>query len=180
VPGGGSAAALVGALGAALVAMVGRKLANSTATEELVARADELREKLSEARLGDEEAYGGYVTAQKLPKGTDEEREIRRRALQAALNDAAEAPLHAASLAVDVLKLAEQLARGPMRALASDVGSAAEFAHAAITACGYNVRINHRYMDEGEAMREQAARLARLEGAALAIVGRVRDAVAKG
>jgi formiminotetrahydrofolate cyclodeaminase len=178
VPGGGSASALTGALAAALVAMVGRKLPRPI--EGLVSRADELREALSEARLRDEEAYGAYVAARSLPKRNDDELLARRRAQDAALKGAAEAPLEAARLALEVLKLAAQLIEAPMGALASDVGCAAEFAHAAVTACGYNVRINHRYMRDEAAILEQAARLVAYEGQASIILRRVRDAVARG
>ncbi|MGB9652289.1 MAG: cyclodeaminase/cyclohydrolase family protein, partial [Candidatus Cybelea sp.] len=65
----------------------------------------------------------------------------------------------------------------PKRALASDVGSAAELAHAALAACGYNVRVNHRYMREGPIVREQTARLVRYEGEASQILARVRGAL---
>ncbi len=177
VPGGGSAAALTGALAAALVAMVGRILA--TPIEGLVTHADELRVALNQARARDERAYGAVVAAQALPKGNDAERSARQTALEAALKGAAEAPLQTAQLAVDVLELVARLLEVPMGALASDVGCAAEFAHAAITACGYNVRINHRYMREGAAIRTQAQRLVAYEGEASRILGRARDAVAR-
>jgi formiminotetrahydrofolate cyclodeaminase len=177
VPGGGSAAALTGALAAALVAMVGRILA--APIDGLVTRADELRVQLNEARGRDERAYGAVVAAQALPKRDDDERAVRRAALDAALKGAAEAPLHTAQLAVEVLNLVAELLKVEMGALASDVGCAAEFAHAAITACGYNVRINHRYMREGAAIRKQAQRLVAYEGEAARILARTRNAVAR-
>ena len=180
VPGGGSAAALVGAMAASLAAMVGRKLANVRPTERIVVRADELRAQLVSARLRDEEAYGAYVAARKLPKEDDDQIDARKRALEAALNGAAEAPLHSAGLAVEVLELTEELADGKMGALASDVGCAAEFAQAAVVACGYNVRINHRYMHDEAALLKQAARLVAYEGKASVFLARVRGAVAKG
>lgn len=175
VPGGGSAAALTGALAAALVAMVGRILA--TPIEGLVARADALRAELNEARRRDEDAYAAVVAAQALPKRDETESVARRLALESALERAADAPLHTAHLSVDVLRLAERLLSAPIKALSSDVGSAAEFAHAAVAACGYNVRVNHRYMHEDEAIREQAARLVHYEGAASRILARVRAAL---
>jgi formiminotetrahydrofolate cyclodeaminase len=177
VPGGGSAAALTAALAAALVAMVGRIL--TVPIDGLVTRADELRAQLSEARARDERAYAAVVAAQAMPKGDEAERAARRRALDVALKEAAEAPLHTAQLAVDVLNLVAKLLEIQMGALASDVGCAAEFAHAAIVACGYNVRINHRYMREGAAIRKQARRLVAYEGEATRIVKRARDAVAR-
>jgi formiminotetrahydrofolate cyclodeaminase len=176
VPGGGSAAALTAALAAALVAMVGRLTA--APIEGLVARADLLRTELVEARRRDETAYAAVVAAQALPKRDEAETAARRHALDVALAGAAEAPLNAAALALDVLKLADRLLEIRVGALASDIGCAAEFAHAAVTACGYNVRINHRYMRDEATIREQAKKLVRLEGEASGILARVRDFVA--
>lgn len=177
VPGGGSAAALIGAVAAALVAMVGRIAA--TAPDDLATRADELRARLLDARTRDEEAYAAVVAAQALPRRDDAERAARRDALDAALKGAAEAPLHTAALALDVLKLIERLLKLSTGALFSDVASAAEFANAAITACGYNVRINHRYMHDKAVILKQAAVFVRIEGRAASIVASARRAVAK-
>jgi methenyltetrahydrofolate cyclohydrolase len=177
VPGGGSAAALTAAIGAALVAMVGR--IRATPIEDLVPSADRLRTKLHEARLRDEEAYAAVVAAQALPKGDEAEKSARRDALGAALYNAAQAPLHTASLALDVLMLVDQLLDVSLGALVSDVACAAEFAFAALTACGYNVRINHRYMRNDAAIREQAAKLVLYEGKASRVLAHARDRVAR-
>jgi formiminotetrahydrofolate cyclodeaminase len=176
VPGGGSAAALVASIGAALVAMVGRIMAAPVA--ELVSRAERLHLELNEARCRDEAAYAAVVAAQALPKRDDTERAARRNAIQAALHEAAREPLHAARLALEVLKLTRELVDAETRALASDVGCAAEFAYAAITACAYNVRINHRYMRATDIIAAQSAELAGYEAEALVILQRVRSAVA--
>jgi formiminotetrahydrofolate cyclodeaminase len=175
VPGGGSAAALTGEIAAALVAMVGR--IQAAPLQGLVPRADRLRAGLERARQSDEKAYGAVVAAQAKPKRTEAEIAARRRALESALERAAQAPLQTAALVVQLLKLTDRLAKTPMGALASDVGSAAELAHAAVSACGYNVRINHRYMHDDAAIRKQAATLVALEGEATRILKRVRDAV---
>jgi methenyltetrahydrofolate cyclohydrolase len=175
VPGGGSAAALTGAVAAALAAMVGRIL--TPPIDGLVERADRLREDLSAARRRDEAAYAAVISAQALPKQTDAERALRRDALEGALREAAQAPLHAAGLALEVLRLTGRLIEAPRGALASDVGCAAEFAYAAAAACGYNVRINHRYMHDQTTIGEQAAELARIERDAAQILARVRAAL---
>jgi formiminotetrahydrofolate cyclodeaminase len=172
VPGGGSAAALTAAVAAALTAMVGR--IQTPPNEGIVSRADRLRAELTEARRRDEAAYAAVVAAQALPKRNDAERAGRRDALAATLYEAAEAPLHAATLALGVLELTDRFLETPMRALASDVGSAAELAAAAVAACAYNVRVNHRYMHDEPAIREQTAALDRVEQKASAILAHVR------
>lgn len=177
VPGGGSAAALVAALGAALVEMVGR-IADAPA--ELLSRAQSLREAALEARERDERAFGAVIAAQALPKSNDGEKAARSAALESALHGAAEAPLHAAAIALDVLRLSRELTALETRALASDVGCAAEFGAAALTACAYNVRINHRYMKDEAAIRTQATTLVSYLKEAARILEEVRRALSLG
>lgn len=176
-PGGGSAATLVAAAGAALVAMVARICEGNPASAllagRLIAQADGLRAELLAARPRDEAAFEKVVEAQALPKG-----EARTQALAHALRHAAEAPLHAAHLSLEVLRLAARgLALGN-RNLESDLGCAAEFGAAAIAACAYNVRINHRFMRDAEAVAAQSKRLARVERESAALLQQVRRALA--
>lgn len=177
VPGGGSAAALVASIAAALVAMVGR--ITPVPLDELVSRAEQLRAELSEARRRDEAAYAAVVAAQALPKRDDSERAARRDAIESALHEAADAPLHAAGLALGVLKLTLTLVEAKTGALASDIGCAAEFAHAALAGCAYNVRINHRYMRDAQTIAHQALELERYEHDAATLLTRVREGLAK-
>jgi methenyltetrahydrofolate cyclohydrolase len=172
VPGGGSAAAVVGAIGAALVAMVAR-IADSS-MDEIMAEADRLRAALMEARGRDETAYAAVVAAQALPKSSHAEKTARREALQIALQAAAEEPLRAAALCLEVLKLALALSERDTRALGSDIGCAGEFAAAALAGCAYNVRVNHRYMHDESAIHRQNASLESYEKGAATILERVR------
>ncbi len=175
VPGGGSAAASIAAIAAALVAMVGRIA--SAPLADVVAEADRLREELGAARLRDEAAFAAVVAAQALPKDDAAQAQARRRALDAALQRAAEEPLRAAELALRVLELTRRLSEAKTKSLASDVGCAAEFANAALAGCAYNVRVNHKYMRDAETIARQAAKLASYEHDASDIVERVRAAV---
>jgi formiminotetrahydrofolate cyclodeaminase len=184
VPGGGSAAAIVASLGAALVAMVGRITARSSrfaefasTAEELVRRADVVRRGLQEARERDERAFTAVVQAQALPKGDDSQRSARTAALQHALAEAADAPLHCAALAGDVIELAHAVAAAGNTGLASDVGCAAEFGAAAVAACAYNVRVNHLYMRNTEAIDRQSSALEAIERDAFARATAVRELV---
>jgi methenyltetrahydrofolate cyclohydrolase len=183
-PGGGSAATMVGAAGAALVAMVARicsanpkYAAHRTLALELIAGADGLREELLHARERDEAAFDCVVAATAMPKGTDAEKQARRTALDDALLHAAAEPLAAAEHALEVVRLAQRTLELNNMNLVSDVGCAAEFGRAALAACAYNVRINHRFMKDRAAIDAQAHALERIERDADALVTRVRHAV---
>jgi formiminotetrahydrofolate cyclodeaminase len=185
VPGGGSAAAIVASVGAALVGMVARicernpKYADrADALQQIVAESDGLRQRLETARERDERAFGQVVAAQALPKDNPAESAARRAALETALHAAAKEPLDGAELALDVVRLAERVLQIPNKNLASDAGCAAEFGAAALAACAYNVRVNHRYMRDASAIADQAAILARYESDAASALAQVRTAVA--
>lgn len=174
-PGGGSAATLVGAMGAALCAMVARITAESKrhagVREEalaLAADADALRERFAAARPLDEAAYRRVVDASALPKVTDPEKSMRTAALQSALVGAAEAPLAAAGLSAEGVALAGRANELGNPHLVSDVECAVHFFGAALAASVANVRINHRYIKDAEIVRTQDERL-------VAIVGVARD-----
>jgi methenyltetrahydrofolate cyclohydrolase len=184
-PGGGSAATLVAALGASLLGMVARitleaprRQAFHAAARPIVEQADELRTALRKAGDRDETAFAAVGRAQQLPRETETERAARSTALEAALGHAAQEPLAAAALSRDVLALCEAVLALEHRGLASDVGCAGEFAVAALHACAYNVRVNHRYMKDAATIGEQAARLTELEDDANVRIGRIRDGVA--
>jgi formiminotetrahydrofolate cyclodeaminase len=181
VPGGGSAAALVASFGAALTTMVARiarrNPKNSSSTEALdaiVERGDALRVELADARLRDEAAFAAVVAAQVLPKQTEVDKTMRRQAVDDALARAAAEPLRASALSLNVLELLEKLLEFPIQALRSDVGSAAEFASAALASCAYNVRINHRFMHDPEVVAWQEEALCEREVAAREILTRLR------
>jgi formiminotetrahydrofolate cyclodeaminase len=115
-PGGGSAATIVAAMAASLVAMVARITADNPKFVEhlaeasiIVIHADGLRGKLLDARVADERAYGAVVEAMALPRVTDEEKSARTAQLQATLAVAASVPLEAAATTLSVLGLATRV-----------------------------------------------------------------------
>lgn len=172
-PGGGSAACLVAAQGAALVAMVARICVESKAFApwrdwfaERIENAERLRTALSEARIRDEEAYGEVVAAMALPKDSPEQARERSERLQRALAHAAAEPLRAAELAMRTLDEARLLLEHPNPHLLSDVGCAGEFAAAGLAAAAYNVRVNHRYLRDELLVARQRVALERLEARA--------------
>ncbi|HVA36893.1 MAG TPA: cyclodeaminase/cyclohydrolase family protein [Candidatus Dormibacteraeota bacterium] len=175
-PGGGSAACVAAALGAALVAMVGRltlaspKLVDRHArVKPLVDRADALRHACLAGARADEEAYAVVVAAQRLPRATDQERAARSARLQSALAEAAEVPLRNAATALELLRLTGEMAEAGTPHAQSDVRCAALFARAAMAAAIENVLVNHEYLKDETLVAAQRARIAALrrESAAL-------------
>ena len=117
------------------------------------------------------------VEAQAMPKATEAQKADRQRSIEAALAHAAEEPLKAAALSLDVLHLSKQLLDIQNTNLASDIGCAAEFAFAAIVGSGYNVRINHRFMRDDALILKQAKLLNRFEQEGGQVVTYVRHAI---
>ena len=164
IPGGGSASALAGAMGAALVQMVvalttGRPAAaefEAELTEIAAAAAVSQSELLNLAEL-DAVAYDAVVRARRLPKESDREREARAVQVAAATREATRAPMHVARIAETVLELAERLAPIGNRNAVSDVGVAGLLAAAAVRGAVLNVRINLPYLDPDEPLRDEAS-----------------------
>lgn len=148
-PGGGAAAAVAGALAAALAEMVanftvGRpKYANVDATmRQIAARAAELRERLLALTEDDESAFARVSAAYRLPKATDEERGRRDDAIQAALVAAMQPPLAVMDCACEVIELASEVASSGNATVVSDAGCAALLGEAAVRAGALNVLAN--------------------------------------
>jgi len=165
-PGGGSAATLVGAMGAALCAMVARITAQSPRlagvradAEAVAAAADVLRERFAAARPIDEAAYGGVVQASALPKDGDDAQRARTAALQRALIGAAEAPLVVAGMCAEGIEIARRADELGNAHLVSDVECALHFFRAALGASIANVRINHRFIKDAQVVHSQDERL---------------------
>ena len=178
---------LVAATGAALVAMVCRITAanpkftsRSEAAERIAGEADRLRTAFLDARRRDEEAFEAVMRAQRLPKASDEEKAARAAALEQALHHAAAVPLELAKHTCHALALTQSALEIENKNLISDLGCAAEFSHAALKACAYSVRINHKYMKDAAAVEVQARELAHIEAEGEALTGRVRASVDRG
>ncbi|KLL10129.1 MULTISPECIES: cyclodeaminase/cyclohydrolase family protein [Protofrankia] len=166
-PGGGAAAALQAALGAALVSMVcnltiGRPRYAEHEATMLSARseADKARAEALALAAADARAFAAVSDAYKLPKGTDEERAARSRAIQTALVTAAEVPLHTAAVAAAVVGLCARIIDGANVNVLSDVGVAAASARAALDSAAINVRVNTAVMTDADARERATAALA--------------------
>ena len=145
VPGGGSAAAYAGALGAALAAMVARiamKKSDDAALREYVAEMENLRADFLRLVDDDSAAYARVSEAMKLPKATDDEKKARTERLQVALLAASRVPLEVAKTGRRLLEACERgLAKAPAAAV-SDLGVGALMAEAALRGAAMNVMIN--------------------------------------
>lgn len=165
VPGGGSAVALAGALGGALVAMVARLTVGRKAyaaveqrVAEILAQAEALRGQLRRLVDEDARAYAQVSLAARLPRGDP----TRRARVDAALVGAAETPLTMARAAVRLIGLAREIAEIGNKNARSDAKVAAWLAEAALAGALENVRVNVAALSEpglGRALLEEANRL---------------------
>jgi methenyltetrahydrofolate cyclohydrolase len=175
-PGGGAAAAIAGATGAALIAMVGRLTLGKPGFEDLEERMRALVDRADEARaeflaLGDRdaEAFEQVMASFRLPKESDVERASRAEAIQRGLEHAAGVPLEIGRRAVDLMELAEDATAMGNPNAASDGMSAAGMLLAAAICARANVEINasslqdevrrQALLDEAAGMRQRADEL---------------------
>jgi formiminotetrahydrofolate cyclodeaminase len=148
-PGGGSVAAISGALGAALVSMVcnltlGKKAYADVEDDiqELITKSEDLRQRLTDLLDADVAAYSGYREAASMPRETDEEKAERAKAMLAALKVATDVPLRIAEASVEVMDLCMPCAVKGNKWAVSDAGVAVLMAEAALRSAALNVLIN--------------------------------------
>lgn len=180
-PGGGTVAAVAGAMGAALAAMVARLTVGRKKYAEVEAEFRALRESAEQLRvelrrLGDADAaaYDAVSRAYAVPK---EQLDRRRQAIQEALLGAIAVPLDTLRAARAVAGLAARAAEAGNRNAVSDAGVAALLAGAAARGAAYNVRINIVTLPDPTAGAGAATETAKLLAAALADVDRATAAV---
>ena len=168
-PGGGSAAALAGAVGAALLAMVAGLPKPSAGSEADVAAlrgagasCADLSERLRVLVDTDTDAYDMVLGAYKLPKATDEQKADRAKRIQEALRAATDTPLDVMRACASALGQADTVARLGNQNASSDVGVARELLKAGLRGAKYNVEINlESVKDSGyvEAVRRESENL---------------------
>ena len=163
-PGGGSASALAGAMGAALLHMVveltiGRAAAegNEATLLEIKAAAVAWQSELLNLAELDANAYEAVVRARRLPRQSERERDTRDVQLGAAIREATRIPLAVARTASEVLDLAGRLAPIGNRNAISDVGVGGLLAVASLRGAALNVQINLPYVTADEELRTEAA-----------------------
>ncbi|WP_413868456.1 cyclodeaminase/cyclohydrolase family protein [Albidovulum sp.] len=184
-PGGGSVAALSGALGADLIVMV---CALSIGKEGLEDYRDQLSASATRARSLsgsllqrvdlDTRAFNGVMAAFRLPKATDDEKKARSEAIQKGYQEAIQSPLGIARECVETLQLAESLlGRSNTNAL-SDLGVSAQQAYAGLEGAIMNVNINLPSIKDAGFIVETKAETASLLAAGKAAANAVNAYVA--
>ncbi len=183
-PGGGSVAAAVGGLGAALGTMVANLSAHKRGWDE---RWEEFSDWAEQGkalygellRLVDEDtaAFNGILAAMRLPQASEAERAERHQAVQQATKRAVEVPFQVMEASLQSMKVLEAMALEGNPASVSDAGVGALCARAAVRGAYMNIQINsgdlddrsavEEFLDRGRAMEEEAAAL---ESAILQIV----------
>ena len=155
-PGGGSVAALCGALGAALSAMVSRLTVDREkfketwpSMEEVKKTADELVARFLDLVQEDSDAYQKVTAAFQLPKETEEEKASRQTAIEEAMKRAATVPLETLRVSERLVGIAREAVQGGNPNAITDAGAAVQLANATAVVASYNVRINlSRIKDE--------------------------------
>lgn len=165
-PGGGTGAAMAGAIGAALV----RMLAVLTVGRPKFASAEPLMKAVAESgqeamdallALADEDAtsYDAVSAAYKRPKATEAEQAARKAAIQEALKGACAVPLKVMEQCLEVIGLAKNAVLQGNPNAASDGAAGAEFARAALHVAAYNVRINLVAIEDARFAKDLRTRL---------------------
>jgi len=165
-PGGGAAAALAGAMGAALVSMVcnltiGKKK-YADVEEEMKAvleRSEALRARLLDLVEEDVTAFDKVSAAYRMPKGTDEEKAARSAAIQEALKIAEVTPMKTAEACADVLELSVIVAEKGNKNVVSDAGTAAMMAVGGLFSAAFNVKINLAGIKDAAFVEQETERL---------------------
>ncbi|MHC6591915.1 cyclodeaminase/cyclohydrolase family protein [Arthrobacter sp. C152] len=186
-PGGGAAAAVHAAQGAALVAMVARYTtgAKYDQHEPLVQRITQAADNLVTEALrladADEQAFQAVIDSYKLPSDTDELKAARAAGIQAALIQAAQTPAQLITLSGEVVELATELFDVANANVISDVAAAADAARAAATTARVNIDINVVAVKDTEARTQLARQTDGIEEkvvlAADALSARVRERI---
>ncbi len=156
-PGGGSVAALSGALGAALTSMVcnltvGKKKYADVEDElkNVLVQSEHLREQFTELIERDTVAFNKVMEAFALPKETEPQKALRAAAIREATKEATLVPLEVMKHCIDALALAQTVAAKGNANSVTDAGVSALMLHAAVEGAGLNVRTNLNALNDPE------------------------------
>ncbi|HHM01831.1 MAG TPA: glutamate formimidoyltransferase [Caldithrix abyssi] len=169
-PGGGSVAALAGAIGAALSSMVSNLTANRRGSEEVdgvlnetAEVCQEIQQKLTRGIDEDTNAFNAYMEARRMPATTAGEREAREAAMLEGLKSAVNVPMETARQSFRAIKVAATVAKYGNPASITDVGVGAQMAFAGVKGGIYNVLINLKDISDADFVGEMRRRCEALE-----------------
>ena len=179
-PGGGSAAALAGAIAASLCAMVCRLTLNRETFKDVWAvigeaqiRAESLGSRLRELIDEDARAFTSVMTARRLPRDTEEQNTVRQRAIQEATVRSARVPLETLEYLAALADLAAVCAELGNPGCVTDAGSAAQMIRAGAAAAAWNVRVNLPSIKDAKVKEEFGGAAARLLEGTLTTVRKI-------
>jgi formiminotetrahydrofolate cyclodeaminase len=172
-PGGGSAAAIMGAMGAALISMVcnvtvGKQGLEAVAPEMKSVReqSEKLRARLAAMVAEDIAAFDGLMAAYRLPKLSETDKARRTEAIQTSLRAATETPLDCARACSQVIGLAQRAGEAGYSGVISDAGVGVLAAYAALRSAALNVYMNAPALKDREYARQATSEVAELLQAA--------------
>jgi len=173
-PGGGSIAALCGALGAALSSMVANLTANKRGSEKMDAVLNEAAEKAQALKFDlikavdeDTDAFNDYMAARRLPARSEEDKKKKQQAEQEGLKNAVRVPLATAQKSLEAIRLAETVVKYGNPNSITDVGVGAQVAFSGVKGGVYNVLINLKDIEDPQFVNEMKNTCAELESQAV-------------
>jgi len=168
-PGGGSVAALAGALGVALISMVGNLTVGKKKYEDveedikkIISSSEKLRYELSQLIEEDVKVFNNFMATYKMPKETEDEKKIRAEMIQESLIKAAKVPLRVAYKCLDILILSQEAAEKGNVNVVSDAGVAVLMAEAALESAILNVKINLKMIKDEKTKEELSSSIQEL------------------
>ncbi len=185
-PGGGSVAALAGAVGAALSSMVANLSSNTRGTEEAdqplneaAELCQEIKQNLLHAIDADTDAFNAYMDARRMPQNSPEESDARNKAMQDGLKQAVAVPMNTARQSFRAIKVAETVIKYGNPASSSDVAVGAQMAFAGVKGGVFNVLINLKDIEDKAFVDEMEKRCKALESDSVTALQNVMESVKK-
>lgn len=168
-PGGGSAAAVMGAQSAALTSMVcnltlgkPKYAAVEEEMRDLLAQSEALRVKLTDMIKADVDVFDKLMACYALPKDTEEQKAARSVQIQAVLKEATQVPLDCAKACAEAIELSRVAADKGNLGVISDAGVAVMAGHAALKSAALNVYINAGSIKDREFANAKVAELEKI------------------
>jgi len=154
-PGGGSAAAVIGAMGAGLISMVcnvtlGKKGLEAAAAEmrAVCSESEKLRLRLTAMVAEDIAAFDGLMNAYRMPKASEADKAQRSAAIQKSLIGATKTPLDCARACAQIIEISRRAAQHGYAGVISDAGVGVLAAQTALRSAALNVRINAPLLED--------------------------------